>query len=116
MPFTLRLIQPCCTLPVARLPLFCTSLAAISLFSLSSVAFPTLRPLNVYLAVAARPRQPSVPMAAKPKFFSWSKGRHSTAEPYHRTGGLLPIDTSVGEPSAGEHHRRTLSTGDAKVR
>ncbi|KAF2263517.1 hypothetical protein CC78DRAFT_271311 [Lojkania enalia] len=36
-------------------------------------------------------------MAARTKFFSWSKGRQSTAEPYHRTGGLLPIDTSVGD-------------------
>ncbi|KAF2121872.1 hypothetical protein BDV96DRAFT_593831 [Lophiotrema nucula] len=35
-------------------------------------------------------------MASKTKFFSWSKGRQSTGE-YHRTGGLLPIDTSVGD-------------------
>ncbi|ORY12729.1 hypothetical protein BCR34DRAFT_288122 [Clohesyomyces aquaticus] len=33
-------------------------------------------------------------MASKPKFFSWSKGRHPSVE-YHRTGGLLAIDTSV---------------------
>ncbi|KAF2018372.1 hypothetical protein BU24DRAFT_491344 [Aaosphaeria arxii CBS 175.79] len=30
------------------------------------------------------------------KFFSWSKNR-SPSEPYHRTGGLLTIDTSVGD-------------------
>ncbi|KAF2242024.1 hypothetical protein BU26DRAFT_163920 [Trematosphaeria pertusa] len=48
-------------------------------------------------------------MTSKAKFFSWSKGRHSTSEPYHRTGGLLPIDTSVGD--AG---RETLSAIEAK--
>ncbi|KAF2679079.1 hypothetical protein K458DRAFT_422507 [Lentithecium fluviatile CBS 122367] len=36
-------------------------------------------------------------MATRSKFFSWSKGRQSSTEPYHRTGGLLPIDTSVGD-------------------
>lgn len=37
-------------------------------------------------------------MSSKPKFFSWSKGRQlQAAEPYHRTGGLLSIDTSVGD-------------------
>jgi hypothetical protein len=36
-------------------------------------------------------------MASKTKFFSWSKGSRQSAEPYHRTGGLLYIDTSVGD-------------------
>ncbi|KAF2470306.1 uncharacterized protein BDR25DRAFT_343082 [Lindgomyces ingoldianus] len=36
-------------------------------------------------------------MASKTKFFSWSKGRQSASEPYHRTGGLLAIDTGVGD-------------------
>ncbi|KAF2730438.1 hypothetical protein EJ04DRAFT_579840 [Polyplosphaeria fusca] len=36
-------------------------------------------------------------MASKTKLFSWSKGRQSTSEPYHRVGGLLTIDTSVGD-------------------
>lgn len=36
-------------------------------------------------------------MATKPKFFSWSKGRMSSAEPYYATDGLHPIDKSVGK-------------------
>lgn len=36
-------------------------------------------------------------MSTKPKFFSWSKGRLSSAEPYYGTDGLYPIDTSVGK-------------------
>ncbi|KAJ4291157.1 hypothetical protein N0V90_010355 [Kalmusia sp. IMI 367209] len=38
-------------------------------------------------------------ISSKSKFFSWGSkgGRQSTAqEPYYRTGGLLPIDTTVG--------------------
>ena len=53
-------------------------------------------------------------MASKPKFFSWTKGRQSvqTSEPYHRTGGLLPIDTSVGDTGNVPY----LVLDDTKVR
>ncbi|KAF1966764.1 hypothetical protein BU23DRAFT_311326 [Bimuria novae-zelandiae CBS 107.79] len=39
-------------------------------------------------------------VSSRSKFFSWgSKGarQQSTQEPYYRTGGLLPIDTSAGD-------------------
>ncbi|KAF2870981.1 hypothetical protein BDV95DRAFT_573005 [Massariosphaeria phaeospora] len=78
-------------------------------------------------------------MASTSKFFSWSKGRQPDAGPYHRTGGLLAIDTSVGDtgkeavlahdPKAGrrrppnlnltipqdyQHHRTCLTPASAR--
>jgi len=51
-------------------------------------------------------------MATRPKFFSWSKGRQSASEPYHRTGGLLPIiDTTVDHDST-----EALLANDIEVR
>ncbi|KAF1843913.1 uncharacterized protein K460DRAFT_153963 [Cucurbitaria berberidis CBS 394.84] len=46
------------------------------------------------------------------RIFSWSK-RQSSAEPYYRTGGLLPIDTN-GRDSSNGFETKSIATADPR--
>jgi hypothetical protein len=56
-------------------------------------------------------------MSTRSKFLSWSKkGRQSTSEPYHRTGGLLPIAIIDVDSSVSLEGSEELPANDTKVR